>query len=191
MGLLALILLTISTCAAQEDNSTETVNELAVCEEPALEVSNDTHILQSSSVNTHIDVAGKTDFDVIGDYFKVKLADANNNVLKNTKVTFTVNGKTYNQNTDSSGIASLQLRLNDGTYKIVTKYAGNSNYKASSLTTTVKMTNTRVVDAGLSNSEIQNIIDNAKANNVILFKGSSYSNINLMITKSVTLLSNV
>ena len=191
IGLFALTLLTMSACAAQEDNSTETVNELSVCEEPALEVANETHVLQSSSVNTHIDVAGETDFDVIGDYFKVKLSDSSNNVLKNAKVTFTVNGKTYTQNTDSSGIASLQLRLNDGTYKIVTKYAGNSNYKASSLTTTVKMTNTRVVDAGLSNSEIQNIIDNAKTNNVILFKGSSYSGINLMITKSVTLLSNV
>ena len=191
MGLLALTLLTISTCAAQDDNSTETVNELSVFEEPALEVANETHVLQSSGVNTHIDVAGKTDFDAIGDYFKVKLSDSSNNVLKNTKVTFTVNGKSYNQNTDSSGIASLQLRLKDGTYKIVAKYAGNSKYEASSMTTTVKMANTRVVDAGLSNSEIQSIIDNAKTNNVILFKGSSYSGINLMITKSLTLLSNV
>ncbi|MDO5815474.1 MAG: right-handed parallel beta-helix repeat-containing protein [Methanobrevibacter sp.] len=190
MGLLALVLLTISTCAAQEDNSTESVSELAICEESVLEVANETHISQSSSVNTHIDTASKTDFDVIGDYFKVKLSDSSNNVIKNAKVTFTVNGKTYNQNTDSSGIASLQLRLNDGTYKIVTKYAGNANYKASSLTTTVKITNTRVVDAGLSNSEIQSIIDNAKANNVILFKGSSYSDVSLVITKSLTLLSN-
>ena len=190
MGLLALVLLTISTCAAQEDNSTESVSELAICEESVLEVANETHISQSSSVNTHIDTASKTDFDVIGDYFKVKLSDSSNNVIKNAKVTFTVNGKTYNQNTDSSGIASLQLRLNDGTYKIVTKYAGNANYKASSLTTTVKITNTRVVDEGLGNSEIQGIIDKAKANNVILFKGSSYSNVNLVITKSLTLISN-
>jgi parallel beta-helix repeat protein len=51
--------------------------------------------------------------------------------------------------------------------------------------------NTREVESGLSNSEIQKIIDNAKANNVILFKGSSYFNINLMITKSLTLISNV
>ena len=43
----------------------------------------------------------------------------------------------------------------------------------------------------MSNAQIQSIIDNAKANNVILFKGSSYSNINLIITKCLTLQSNV
>jgi parallel beta-helix repeat protein len=148
-------------------------------------------MLTASKIDTHIDVKSDTTFDVIGDYFKVKLSDKNNKSLVKTKVTFTVNGKTYNKNTDSSGIASLQLRLDDGTYKIVTKFAGSSKYKASSLTTTIKMANTRIVDAGLTNSQIQSIIDNAKVNNVILFKGKSYSDINLIITKSLTLVSNV
>ncbi len=192
MGLLVLTLLTINVCAAQEvDNSTEAVDELSISEEPILEATNETQVLQSANINTHIDVASKTDFDVIGDYFKVKLLDSSNNALKNTKVTFTVNGKSYTQSTDSSGIASLQIRLNDGSYNIVTKFAGNSNYKASSLTTKITMDNTREVESGMSNSQIQNIIDNAKANNVILFKGSSYSNINLVITKCLTLQSNV
>ena len=53
------------------------------------------------------------------------------------------------------------------------------------------MNNTRIVDEGLSNSEIQKIIDNAKVNNVILFKGKSYTDINLVISKRLTLLSNV
>ncbi|MBR4447144.1 right-handed parallel beta-helix repeat-containing protein [Methanobrevibacter sp.] len=185
-------MLTLNICAAQEiDNSTDVSDDLEVPNEPVLKLSNDTQTLQASKQETHINVTSNTTFDVIGDYFKVKLSDSNNSPLKNTKVSFALNGKTYNVNTDSAGVASLQLRLNDGTYKIVTKYAGNSNYKASSLTTTIKMTNTRIVEAGLSNSEIQSIIDNAKANNVILFKGSSYSNINLVITKSLTLISNV
>lgn len=51
------------------------------------------------------------------------------------------------------------------------------------------MDNTRVVDSGLSNSEIQKIIDDAKDKNVILFKGKSYSDINLLIDKRLTLLS--
>lgn len=192
MGLLALTLLTLNVCVAQElDNSTDIENELSVGEEQVLEVANDTQVLEAASVNTHIDVAGKTDFDVIGDYFKVKLSDSDNNVLKNTKVTFTVNGKTYSQNTDSKGIASLQIRLNDGAYNIVTKFAGNSKYKASSLTAKITMDNTREVESEMSNAQIQEIIDNAKANNVILFKGKSYSDINLVIEKSLTLLSNV
>ena len=192
LGLSVLILLTLNVCAAQEmDNATNVDDELSISEEPVLEVVNDTDVLEASAVNTQVDVVSKTDFDVVGDYFKIKLSDANKNVLKNTKVTFSVNGKSYAKNTDSSGIASLQIRLNDGSYNIVTKFAGNSNYKASSLTTKITIDNTREVKSGMSNSEIQNIIDNAKENNVILFKGSSYSDVNLVITKCLTLQSNV
>jgi hypothetical protein len=185
-------LLTLNVCAAQEiDNSTDVADDLAISDEPVLEVANDTQVLQASKEDTHINVAGKTNFDVIGDSFKVKLTDSSNKAIANAKITFTVNKATFNVNTGSSGVASLKLNLNDGSYKIVSKFAGNSKYKASSLSTTIKMTNTRVVDAGLTNSEIQKVIDNAKPNNVILFKGKSYSDINLVITKSLTLISNV
>ena len=188
--LIAFIFLTMNVCVAQEaDNVTDV--DLEISEEPSLEVSSDTSVLSVSKESTSIEVKSNTTFDVIGDYFKVKLSDSKDSPLKNAKLTFTVDGKTYTQNTDANGVASLQLRLNDGTYKIVTKYAGNSNYQSSSLTTTITMNNTRVVDAGLSNSEIQKIIDEAKTNNVVLFKGSSYSNVNLVITKSLTLISNV
>ena len=188
--LIAFIFLTMNVCVAQEaDNVTDV--DLEISEEPSLEVSSDTSVLSVSKESTSIEVKSNTTFDVIGDYFKVKLSDSKDSPLKNAKLTFTVDGKTYTQNTDANGVASLQLRLNDGTYKIVTKYAGNSNYQSSSLTTTITINNTRVVDAGLSNSEIQKIIDEAKTNNVVLFKGSSYSNVNLVITKSLTLISNV
>ena len=192
IALSVFIFLTLNVCAAHEtDNSTDVNETLAVSEEPALELSNDTQVLEASKVATHIDVASKTSFDVIGDYFKVKLLDSSNNALKNTKVTFTVNGKSYNVNTDSSGIAGLQIRLNDGSYNVVTKFAGTSSYQASSLSTKITMDNTREVESGMSNAQIQNIIDNAKANNVILFKGKSYSNINLVISKCLTLQSTV
>lgn len=185
--LIVLALLSLNFCAAQEiDNSTS--EDLSTI---ATDDVNDTAVQASAKTDTQITVESNTTFDVIGDYFKVKLSDADGKPLTNTKVTFTVSGTSYNKNTDSSGIASLQLRLNDGTYKITTKFAGNSNYAPSSLTTTVTMSNTRVVDGGLSNSEIQKIIDDAKVNNVILFRGSSYSNINLVITKCLTLQSNV
>lgn len=192
MVLVAFALLTLNVCAAQEiDNSTDANETLAVVDEPVLETSNDTQVLEAAKTNTHLEVAGQTNFDVIGDYFKVKLSDNNNKALQNTKVTFTLNGKSYTQNTDSSGIAKLQIRLNDGSYNLVTKFAGNSNYQASSLTTKITMDNTREVESGMTNDQIQNIIDNAKANNVILFKGKTYSDINLVITKCLTLQSNV
>ena len=195
-GLLIVILLfallTLNVGVAHEiDNSTKVKDTLSVSHSSALEISNDTQVLEVSKVSTHIDVASKTNFDAIGDSFKVKLLDSNNKAIQNTKVTFTVNGKSYNINTDKLGIASLQIRLNDGSYNIVTKFSGNSNYKSSSLTTKITMDNTREVENGMSNDQIQNIIDNAKTNNVILFKGKSYSNINLIITKSLTLQTNV
>lgn len=187
--LIALILLTMNFAAAQEiDNSTDVVESTEIEEVQA--VSNES-VLESSVVNTHFDVKSNTTFDVVGEYFKVKLSDTNNAPLANKKVTFTVNGVSYSKSTDSSGIASLQIRLKDGTYSIVSKFSGDSKYKVSSLTTKITMDNTREVESGLSCSEIQDIIDNAKPNNVILFKGSSYSNVNLVITKSLTLQSNV
>ena len=173
------------------DNSTSE-DLLSQADDNLLSVDNaDQTILKESSVKTQIDVESNTTFDVIGDYFKIKLSDENGNALKNTKVTFTLLKNTYTKTTNDKGIASLQLNLNDGSYNITTKFAGNSNYKSSSITTQITMSNTRVVDEGLSNSEIQKIIDNAKDKNVILFKGKSYSDINLVINKRLTLLSNV
>lgn len=187
-----LVLLSLNFSVAQEiDNSTIEDSSSAI-DNNVLSASgaNQTVIKANSQIKTQIDVKSNTTFDVIDDYFKIKLSDDKGNVLKNTKVTFTVAGSTYSKTTNKYGVASLQLKLNDGSYKITTKFLGNSKYKASSKTTTITMKNTRVVAAGLSNTEIQKIIDNAKDKNVILFKGSSYSNINLLITKRLTLVSN-
>lgn len=190
--LFAFTLLTLNICSAQEINNSTTVNAtLSNLNEPILELGNETQVLEATNTGTHFEVAGQTDFDVIGDYFKVKLLDSNNKAIKNTKITFTVNGKSYSQNTDSLGIAKLQIRLNDGTYNVLSKFTGNSNYPTASLNTKITVDNTREVESGMSSAQIQNIIDNAKTNNVILFKGSSYSNINLIITKCLTLQSTV
>lgn len=185
-------LVSLNFCAAHEiDNSTEIIAQQDNST-GFLEKSSNAEILSASDKpNTHIDAVSNTTFDVVGEYFKVKLSDGNNKSISNVKVVFTVNGVSYAKNTDSKGIASLQIRLADGSYKITSKFAGNSMYKASSYTTKITMNNTRVVESGLTNAEIQNIIDNAKVNNIILFKGASYSDINLVITKSLTLLSNV
>ena len=167
--LFVLVLFSINFSVAQELDNFTCDNLNSTLDDNVLQLDNSEDApLEASKANIQLNVVSTTNFDAVGEYFKVKLSDASGNVITNTKVTFTVSGKNYNQNTDSNGIASLQLRLNDGSYQITTKFAGNSNYQASSITTTVTMSNTRVVDAGLSNSEIQKIIDNAKVNNVIL-----------------------
>lgn len=71
--------------------------------------------------------------------FSAKLVDSNNNPLVNQTVKFTVCGKTYSKTTNASGEASLAINLKPGTYKISTKYAGNSIYDSSSASNTIKV----------------------------------------------------
>lgn len=190
--LLVLVLFSLNFSVAHEMDNSTSDDLISQSDDGLLSVSDTNQtILKESGLKTQIDVESNTTFDVVGDYFKIKLSDENGNALNNTKVTFTLLKNTYTRTTNGNGVASLQLNLNDGSYNITTKFAGNSNYKSSSLTTQITMNNTRVVDAGLSNSEIQKIIDDAKDKNVILFKGKSYSDINLVINKRLTLLSNV
>lgn len=176
------VLLTLNFSVAHE-NSTD------------IDSASDANLNQSlgatnSMVKTHIDVVSNTTFDVVGDTFKVKLLDNGNGPISNAKLTFAIGKVTYEATTNDVGIAGIPLKLKDETYKIITKFAGDSKYQSCSKTTTVIMNNTRIVEEGLSNDEIQSIIDSAKANNVILFKGSSYDDINLVINKRLTLLSN-
>ena len=57
--------------------------------------------------------------------YSVKALDYKNNPLKNTKITFTVNGKTYYGTTDSNGVAKVTLdALSAGTYTV--KYSQGS-----------------------------------------------------------------
>ena len=57
--------------------------------------------------------------------YSVKLADAKNKAMKNAKVTFSIDGKTYNAKTNSKGVAKVSLGvLTDGNHKI--KYSHDS-----------------------------------------------------------------
>ena len=72
-----------------------------------------------------------------GDSFAVKLTRSDNNaVLSGHQVLFRINGVLYYRTTDSSGIARLNINLNNpGSYSIVVNYEGTSSgtiYKSSS-----------------------------------------------------------
>ena len=98
IALLVLVLLTINFSAAHEvDNLTSDDSPTSI-DWDVLKTSDviETTLKTSGQINTRITVNSTVDFDVVGDYFKVKLTDADNKALKNTKITFTVNGVSYN-----------------------------------------------------------------------------------------------
>ena len=68
--------------------------------------------------------------------FTATLKDANNKAISDVKVTITLNGKTYTRTTNAKGQVILNLpNLAPKTYKVSVKFAGDSQYKASSLNT--------------------------------------------------------
>lgn len=81
--------------------------------------------------------------------FKIKLSDARGNLLKNKKVTFTVNGKKYVRQTDSNGIATLNFKLKKGTYKIKVYSGKTSLYNKVSKTYTIKVKPTQTRQNGI------------------------------------------
>lgn len=71
-----------------------------------------------------------------GKYYTIYLKDNESNAIANQKVTFTLNGQTYNRRTNSEGAANLKITLAAGKYKIKASYAGGA-YTSASKTVTV------------------------------------------------------
>ncbi|MDO5815416.1 MAG: Ig-like domain-containing protein, partial [Methanobrevibacter sp.] len=66
-------------------------------------------------------------------YFKVKLLDSSNKVIKSRTVIIRFNGVDYKVSTDSNGIAQLRVNLpTAGTYGFSVRFDGDDYYKASS-----------------------------------------------------------
>ena len=54
--------------------------------------------------------------------YNVKLTDHNGKAIKNAEITFTANGKKYNNKTDVNGKTIISLSLKTGTYTITARY---------------------------------------------------------------------
>ena len=61
-----------------------------------------------------------------GTSYNVQLVDVNGNAVAQSGVIvkITINGKSYNRQTDANGIASLPINLRAGTYEISAEYDG-------------------------------------------------------------------
>ena len=80
--------------------------------------------------------------------FKVKLTDEKGTVLKNYSVTFTVDGKSYTKKTDSSGIATLDIKLKQGTYDVKVSSGNTEKYNGVSKTFSIRVQSLNTVNNG-------------------------------------------
>ena len=117
-----------------------------------------------------------------------------NTPIKGVKVTFKVNGKTYNRTSDSNGKVVLGITngitLYPGSYSCLIKFAGNSAYAASNktVTITVKKWNTKIVANNLAcyyNDSI-NLVATLQNSSSKAIKGKSLSFIINGVTYSRT-----
>ena len=89
--------------------------------------------LKATAIDTSVD--GKK-----GSYLTVYLKDINNNPLAGKTVQIVLNKKTYSIKTNGYGIARLQINIkNAGRFKIALSFGGDSDYKASSFVSTLKL----------------------------------------------------
>lgn len=99
-------------------------------------------------------------------YYSVKLLDSNNNPIAGESIEITVNGKFYTRKTDAGGEARLEINLDYGNYVIVSKFKGNINYTASSVSS-----NLYVVDKNYKHPSF------IKRNSSEIYRGTGYYNI--------------
>lgn len=85
-------------------------------------------IVDKNAINTILNSSDYLVFRGKGNLFNVTLLDENNNPLINQKISFTVNGVTYNRITNNQGVASLTINLNSGSYDVYCKYLGSEGY---------------------------------------------------------------
>lgn len=158
----------------------------------AFEDSNNTQISTNTSDISIMDDSSSVILDTNdmyvddkGNYFDAFLCTQNGTPLANKEITFSIISLNYTMITNSNGIASLQINLNPGVYSITTSYGDIINKN----TIFIRDTPTTFIDSGLTNDEIQSIIDSAKEGDTIEFIGKSYDNIYLTINKAINLIS--
>ena len=62
-------------------------------------------------------------------YLTATFKDVNGNLIKNKKISFILNGKTYNAYTNSKGVATVKVKISAAkTYIVTVKYAGDKIY---------------------------------------------------------------
>lgn len=90
-----------------------------------------TKSIEVCKIPTRLSSKDYVQYYLSGSKLKVKLTDANGNLLKNKKVTIVVGKKTYSAMTDSKGIINVAVKNKAGKYQGTIKFDGDSKYSSS------------------------------------------------------------
>ena len=156
-------------------------------------------VLTIKKANPNLISFNRTFMNKSGLKYTVTLKDYEGKAISNQKIIFEIkNGKksnNYTKTTNSEGIAELGINMAYlQTYKIISKYGGDSQNNALSKTNYLRIvngTNTSFIDPNLPNSEVQRIIDTTPEGFDIKFLGEEYFDIALKINKSSNIFSDV
>lgn len=122
---------------------------------------------------------------VNGKSYSIVLKDKKGNALSSKTVTISFNGKTYKRTTNANGIASITLNGKvANTYKLTYKFAGDSDYLASSGSVSLKLkmptkivgSNARIVKGGKFNVTLKNANNKVLSNKkiTVLYNNKTY-----------------
>lgn len=118
----------------------------------------DSNVLKSDDNASSIDVTKTIVSKDVTKYYKgstkytATFLDAKGNPLANTDVKIVVNGVTYTKKTDGNGVASLDINLNPGSYKVV----------ATNPVTGYSLTNTFKILSTIVSSDIKKVYTDGK-----------------------------
>lgn len=117
--------------------------------------------------------------------YVISLKDDSGKALTGQVITYTLNNLSYSKNTDVNGQVRINVSsLKTGSYRIDASYAKTGNYDASSsagMINILNKTGISYIDNGLSNDEIQGILD--KTTNPVVFLSDNYNDIGLTIDR--------
>ena len=187
-----IILLSINIVAAEDTNvTTDTLQDDSVeLEQNSADVSQD----NGASITIENVVLNTSDVTIFnkGDSYNATLTYDDGTPAWNQSIVFDVNGVKYTKVTNNSGFAGLNINLDQGTYVISASFTDSYNRTITHYNYIhVSDVNGTIIPEGLSNLEIQKIIDSANAGDTLIFAGKSYDNISLTISNRVNIYSSV
>ena len=106
-----------------------------------------TTTVKEKSVHNTINIRSTIESDDVVKIFKnstqyyAKFLDKNGDALKNTAVTFNINGVFYTRSTNENGTAKLNLNLNQGKYILTAINPINNEQKSNNITILSQITN--------------------------------------------------